>query len=321
MPNITDTPPPLVQQNIAELRAALHTSIPARRLDQNLLIATWNIRGFGNITREWASGPDDSPRRDLHSVLCIAEIISHFDVVAVQEVKGKIRGLRDMLKVLGADWSMILTDVTRGSEGNDERMAFLFNTKRVQLSGLACELVVSLEGLNAVDENTLKKQFARTPYAVGFKSAGVTFVLTTLHILYGSSAKDRIPELMAIAKWMADWAQSMNEYEQNLIVLGDFNIEERGDLLHKTFISKGLHIHPDMMKPEVTRSIFNKTKFYDHIAWFDTSVAKLSLEFTRGGSFDFLPAVLKGRGLSKTNISFMISDHYPLWAEFKVNKV
>lgn len=321
MPNITDTPPPLVQQNIAELRAALNAAIPARRMDQNLLIATWNIRGFGNITREWASGPDDSPRRDLHSVLCIAEIISHFDVVAVQEVKGNIRGLRDMLKVLGADWSMILTDVTRGSEGNDERMAFLFNTKRVQLSGLACELVVSLEELNSVDENTLKKQFARTPYAVGFKSAGATFVLTTLHILYGSSAKDRIPELKAIAKWMADWAQSMNEYEQNLIVLGDFNIEERGDLLHKTFISKGLHIHSDMMRPEVTRSIFNKTKFYDHIAWFDTSVAKLTLEFTRGGSFDFLPTVLKGRGLSKTNISFMISDHYPLWAEFKVNRL
>jgi len=320
MPNITDTPPPLVKQNLAELRAALHAAIPARQMDQNLLIATWNVRGFGDITREWASGPDDSPRRDLHSVLCIAEIISHFDVVALQEVKGNIRGLRDTLKVLGPDWSLILTDVTRGSEGNNERMAYLFNTKRVQLSGLACELVVSLEELDNVDEASLKKQFARTPYAVGFRSAGITFVLTTLHILYGSKAKDRIPELKAIANWMASWAQDMNDYEQNLIVLGDFNIEERGDLLHKTFISQGLHIPSDMMRPEVTRSIFNKTKFYDHIAWFDTTVAKLTLEFVQGGNFDFLPTVLKGRGLTKTNISFMISDHYPLWAEFKVNK-
>jgi endonuclease/exonuclease/phosphatase family metal-dependent hydrolase len=321
MPNITDTPPAPVQRNIAALRASLNTAIPPRRMDQNLLIATWNIRGFGNITREWASGPKDSPRRDLHAVLCIAEIISHFDVVAVQEVKGNIRGLRDTLKVLGEDWGLILTDVTRGSEGNDERMAFLFNTKRVRLSGLACELVVSLEELNSVDENSLKKQFARTPYAVGFKSSGVTFVLTTLHILYGNKAMDRIPELKAIAKWMANWAKEMNEYEQNLIVLGDFNIEDRGDLLHKTFISEGLHIHPDMMKPEVTRSIFNKTKFYDHIAWFDASAAKLSLEFNQGGNFDFLGTALLDRGLSKTNISFMISDHYPLWAEFKVNKI
>ena len=30
---------------------------------------------------------DDSPKRDLHSLLCIAEIVSRFDVVAVQEAK------------------------------------------------------------------------------------------------------------------------------------------------------------------------------------------------------------------------------------------
>ncbi len=320
MPLITDIPPTNVQTEIAALRADLIATIPARKVDQNLLIASWNIRGFGNITREWASNQEDSPRRDLHSVLCIAEIISHFDVVAVQEVKGNIRGLRDALKILGPDWGLILTDVTRGSEGNDERMAFLFNTKRVQLSGLACEIVVPLEDLREVGENNLKKQFARTPYAVGFKSGGVTFVLTTLHVLYGKKEADRIPELKAIAHWMADWAKDLNEYEQNLIVLGDFNITERGDLLHKTFISEGLHIHPDMARPEVTRSIFDKTKFYDHIAWFDTSVAKLSMTFKRGGNFDFLGKVLTNRGLSKQTISFMISDHYPLWAEFEVSK-
>jgi len=320
MPIITDIPPLSIQQELAALRADLNAAIPPRRMDQNLLIATWNIRGFGNITREWASGPNDTPRRDLHSVLCIAEIISHFDVIAVQEVKDNIRGLRDALKILGEDWNLILTDVTRGAAGNGERMAFLFNTKRVQLSGLACELVVPLEELSAVGEGNLIKQFARTPYAVGFKSAGVTFVLTTLHILFGNKPADRIPELKAIAHWMANWAQEMNEYEQNLLVLGDFNIEARGDLLNKTFIAEGLHIHPDMLKPEVTRSVFDKTKFYDHIAWFDTSVGKLSMEFSRGGSFDFIGKVLNGRGLSKNNISFMISDHYPLWAEFLVSK-
>jgi len=320
MPLITDIPPLEIQHELAALRIDLDNTIPSRRMDQNLLIASWNIRGFGNISREWVSGPDESPRRDLHAVLCIAEIISHFDVVAVQEVKGNIRGLRDLLKVLGDDWGLILTDVTRGSAGNDERMAFLFNTRRVQLSGLACELVVPLEALQAVGADNLHKQFARTPYAVGFKSAGVTFVLTTLHILYGSGQADRIPELKAIAHWMADWAKEMNDYEQNLIVLGDFNIEERGDLLHQTFIAEGLHIHPDMASPEVTRSIFDETKFYDHIAWFDTSVAKLSMEFIQGGRYDFLDKVLTNRGLTKQSLSFMISDHYPLWAEFKVTK-
>ena len=33
-------------------------------------------------------------------------------------------------------------------------------------------------------ENALEKQFARTPYAVGFKANDKTFVLLTLHVLY-----------------------------------------------------------------------------------------------------------------------------------------
>jgi len=70
------------------------------------------------------------------------EIISRFDVIALQEVKSNIRALRDTMKVLGNHWGLILTDVTRGDAGNGERMAYLFDTRRVQLSGLACELVV-----------------------------------------------------------------------------------------------------------------------------------------------------------------------------------
>jgi len=53
------------------------------------------MRGFGlplALPQPVISPPDDSPQRYLHSVLCIAEIISHFDVVALQEVKGSIPG-------------------------------------------------------------------------------------------------------------------------------------------------------------------------------------------------------------------------------------
>ena len=56
----------------------------------------------------------------------------------VQVVRGNLRALRYMLKVLGDDWAFILTDVTKGSQGNDERLAFLFDTRRVKPSGLAC---------------------------------------------------------------------------------------------------------------------------------------------------------------------------------------
>ena len=61
-------------------------AIPTRR-EQNLLMATWNLRAFAGLTQKWHAGPKDSPKRDWHAVACIAEIVSRFDLVAVQEIR------------------------------------------------------------------------------------------------------------------------------------------------------------------------------------------------------------------------------------------
>lgn len=320
MISITDIPPSEVQNNLNLLKADLDAKIPSKKLDKNLLIATWNIRAFGNLTRKWDSVDCDSPKRDLHSILCIAQIISRFDVIAIQEVKDNIRALRDTLKVLGKNWSFILTDVNKGKVGNGERMAYLFDTRRVHLSGLAGELVVPEEWEDQIGEHALSKQFVRSPYAVSFQSNQHTFILVTLHILYGKSADNRIEELRGIAKWLKSWAGSINAYHQDFIALGDFNIDARGDLLEETFLSKGLYIPPQLQSEDVTRSIFKSTKFYDQIAWFNSqgSGPKLSMEFLDGGNYDFVPYALANRKLTKQSLSWLISDHYPLWAEFKV---
>lgn len=315
---ITDKPLKSIQEEIFFLKKDLKNNIPEKKLDQNILIATWNLRAFGDLTRKWISKEGDSPKRDLHSILCIAEIISKFDVIALQEVKSNIRALRDTLKVLGNHWGLILTDVTRGSAGNGERMAYLFDTRRVQLSGLACELVVPKEQLNNIAEDALKEQFVRTPYAVGFRSNNTTFILVTLHIKYGKNYKSRKPELKAIAKWLADWARKVNCYNQNLIALGDFNIEKRGGLLEQTFLSEGLYVPEALQNPSVTRSIFDETKYYDQIAWFngENNLPELTMKFINGGNYDFVGKVLQNRTLTKQQLSFHISDHHPLWAEF-----
>lgn len=320
MAKILETPPQEVMDNLICLRKDLDEKIPSKRLDRNLLIATWNIRAFGDLTREWISKESDTPRRDMHSVLCIAEIIRRFDVIAVQEVKSNIRALRDTLKVLGSDWSMILTDVNKGKVGNGERMAYLFDTRRVNLSGLAGELVVPDEWRSEVSDDVMREQFVRSPYAVSFRSNNQTFILVTLHVLYGSKASERCKELKGIAKWLSSWSKDVNAYHQNLIVLGDFNIEARGDMLDKTFLSEGLFVPEQLQSANVTRSIFNETKYYDQIAWFNGSKGQpqLSLEFVSGGSYDFVATALNNRGLTKQKLSFMMSDHYPLWAEFKL---
>jgi hypothetical protein len=40
---------------------------------------------------------------------------------------------------------MILTDTNNSASGNKERMAYLFDTRRVQMSGLAGEIVLPTE--------------------------------------------------------------------------------------------------------------------------------------------------------------------------------
>ena len=315
---IYDPLPIEVAENLAELREDLDQKVPFKELDRNLLIATWNIRGFGNFTRKWMSEDKDSPRRDLHSVYCIAEILSRFDVIAVQEVKGNLRALRDTLKLLGENWSMVLTDTNKSDSGNDERMAYLFDTRRVNLSGLAGEIVIPNEWVNDPDK-VLREQFVRSPYAVSFRSGDKTFILVTVHIIYGKKSKDRLKEIHGIARWLNDWAGDINAYDQNLIVLGDFNIDARGDILDQTFLSEGLYVPEELQT--LSRSIFDETKYYDQIAWFNSpekNRPKLSLEFMGAGNYDFVQTALKNRDLTKQKLSFMISDHYPLWANFRI---
>ena len=314
MPEATDTPPQYVREDLRRLQSKLDETVPSKRLDDNLLIGTWNIRAFGGLTDKWRAGDEDSPKRDLASLHCIASIVSRFDVMALQEVRGELRALRHMMDILGPHWGMILTDVTRGKAGNDERLAFLFDTRRVKPSGLACELVLPETESSAVAP---VRQFARTPYAVSFLAGTETFILVTLHVKYGTSPADRIGELEAIAVWLADWARRERDWGHNLLALGDFNIDRRGDALYEAFTSTGLR--PPEQLNEVPRTIFDDDEghFYDQIAWFTGSggVPQLSMSFTgRAGGVDFVPHV--SSGLSKTELSWRLSDHYPLWAEF-----
>ena len=322
MPSILDPLPESLRPRFQALSDNLDIRIPAKKISRNLLIATWNIRAFGNLSRVWVSGEDDSPRRDLSSLRYITEIVSRFDVIAIQEVKANIRAFRDMMKLLGDNWSFILTDVTAGSAGNGERMAYVFDTRRVNLSGLASEIVVPKEWLSEVGENALTEQFVRSPYAVSFRSESKTFILVTLHVKYGKSSKERIAELSGIARWLREWATDINAYDQNLIALGDFNIDERGDLLDETFLAQGLHVPLALQAEEATRSIFNADKYYDQIAWFDgkDGKTKLSMDLLAAGNYDFVPLLWNQDTHSKLQFSWMLSDHYPLWTEFSIRE-
>ncbi|MCH7879417.1 MAG: hypothetical protein IH914_08915 [candidate division Zixibacteria bacterium] len=153
--------------------------------------------------------------------------------------------------------------------------------------------------------------------------------MVTLHVYYGLKSKPekRIPELEKLAKWLAGWAKTLKRYGKaghghNLLALGDFNIDRVGDDLYDAFTSTGLSTPSEL--DDVPRTIFydpedsRKDMHYDQIAWFEGSrgIPRLTLEYKSGGFVNFTDSVM--RDLTNTSLSWRMSDHFPLWVEFKV---
>jgi hypothetical protein len=159
------------------------------------------------------------------------------------------------------------------------------------------------------------RQCARTPYTASFSRNGSEFTLASVHILWGTSPGERLPEVTASAQWMRDYAVRPTGLNSNLIVLGDFHLERMGVPLYEAFISTGLW--PQAEVNTVPRTIFDDDKtrrLYDQLAWFSkadgTSLRKGLTCGQRAETFDFIRHVF--RGLSRSGVSWRISDHYPL---------
>jgi len=104
---------------------------------KSVKIATWNLREFG-ATKYGGRG--------YESLYYIAEIISHFHIVALQEIRADLRDFNALRRILGPDWSYVATDVTDGDAGNGERMVFLYNRRVVQFNDVVGELTLEEGG-------------------------------------------------------------------------------------------------------------------------------------------------------------------------------
>jgi hypothetical protein len=72
----------------------------------------------------------------------LAEVISSFDLITVQEVNRDLQPLLDLMDILGRNWDFIVTNATEGRSGNGERMAFLYNKSNVYFRKIAGEIVL-----------------------------------------------------------------------------------------------------------------------------------------------------------------------------------
>ena len=313
-------PPAEVSTLLESLEDALESELPAKRAGENVLIATWNIQALSRATKRWIAAETDDPKRNLQDLCCIATIISRFDVVAVVEIKRNLEALRLLMAILGPGWGFIVSDVSGGEEGNDERLGYLFDLERAKTSGLAGELVIPDEELDQ-DQAVLDEQFDRTPYTVSFGAGDQAFTLISLHIKYGESDQPelRTPELAGFAAWMRDHADDEDEFNGNLIALGDFNIDRQGDPNWDAFVIENGLSPPDKLLdlPRTVGDTESEHSFYDQIAWFDDGQrSALTLEFVDAGTFIWDEHLLTD--LPARRKEARISDHYPLWAEFGI---
>jgi len=314
-----------VVEKLLSLRNQLNHQIPAKTATDTLLLATWNIRAFGDNRRS----------ESLHY---IAEIISRFDLIAIQEVASNLDGLHKLVTLLGPNWDYIVTDSTEGPSGGGERMAFIFDRCKVFFRKMAGEIVLPQSKLI---EQSL--QFARTPFCVAFQAGWFRFILTEVHIYYGTSAKDnprRVEEITTIAKFLKDRAKKEGE---NYILLGDFNIFDTTDTTMNALLKQGFYV-PDAIQE--VHSDLGKTKHYDQIAFslkIDNNMIVFSEDKQRAGAFDFTETVYTPKDLDiyreyfdKNTIAnkrgeqiknyyltnwrtFQMSDHLPLWIELKID--
>ncbi|WP_163222637.1 endonuclease/exonuclease/phosphatase family protein [Bacteroides sp. 214] len=307
------------------LRSQLDKEIPSKTATDTLLLATWNIREFGD-------------NRRLESLYYIAEIASRFDLIAIQEVAANLKGLEHLVSLMGSNWDYIVTDSTDGTAGGGERTAYLYDKNKVFFRKMAGEIVLPGNKL-ILDEH----QFARSPFCVAFQAGWFKFHLVTVHIYYGKSSgvdPRRVAEIESIAKFLTN--RSKKE-ETSYVLLGDFNIPKCGDEMMQALEKNGFSI-PDCIKEHP--SDLGATKHYDQIAFnlkLDQTMTIFSEKDQKAGAFNFTKSVytpedlntyrsyfdrkntdgktekqIESYYLSKWR-TFQMSDHLPLWVELKID--
>jgi exonuclease III len=298
--------------SLLALRAQLAKEVPTRTGEDTLLLATWNIREFDSAKY----GP-----RVRESLYLIAEILDHFDLVAVQEVHADLQALKEVMALLGKWWHFVFTDVTYGRAGANERMAMLYDTRKVEFSGLAGEVVIPGNKGGVV-------QLARTPFVCGFKCSWIAFDLCTVHTYYGSAKPNeprRLKEIKGLTATLASRSDAGDT--PNIILLGDFNIFSRRDKTYKALLDGGFTV-PLQLTNLKRGSNIKQDKEYDQIAFMER---KRRFIVRRAGIFNFYKSVFRdgdeaiwkpvmaGANKYKDWRTYQMSDHLPMWVELAIN--
>ncbi len=302
-----------LKRELAALRAYRRRKpgrqVPPKGKDR-LLVATWNIANLG---------VQDRLESDYE---LIAEIISWFDLVAVQEVNDDLRGIEALHDKLPGRYELLFSDAS----GNQERQAFLYDSRKVSRLREVGRLSIPPSQLSAIKlpgTATLFGGFDRGPYLASFAAGAFRFSLLNVHLYYGSDKPEdmdrRTLETFAVAWWADRKHRDKRSYVPDILPLGDFNLPKAdpGDRIYATLVSRGLLVPPHTSQ---IGSAIASDSYYDQIAFFPGATKE---RFTGATNvFDFDGALFQDLWQDRPGSPFLsymryhMSDHRPLWAEF-----
>jgi len=270
--------------------------VPSRKINENVVIASWNIQQFSN-------------KKSKRALQYIADICERFDIIALQEVKTDLRGLSRLQSMLPGNYKILVSDPT----GNHERFAFVYDKRSVIATGMVCEI-----GFNVPAKSHQGYQLHRMPYCASFRAGRFDFVVVTAHIYFGKTKKERAQreeEIKELVKFIDRRSKTERSkvFDRDFFVMGDFNVVAEGDKFFDALVSKGF-VMPDALKNMKTNFARNAT--YDKIVWVD----RPSFSFT--GQINVVPfGEVLFQDQNPKGGKKQISDHLPLWAEFEINKM
>jgi len=290
-------------------------NIPAPGQAGKLLLASWNIANLG------------VHKRRAIDLQVIAEILSWFEIIAVQEIADNLDDFEGLLARLPDHFAWIFND----RAGNDERSGYIYDTRRVSLSPKIGEVVIVDNDRRYVTLPGIERKFSgfnRNPYLAGFNIEDTEVLLTNCHLIYGpqSSSADRKAsierrqlEAYAIARWCDLRRKDKHRWTRNILALGDFNLPraETGDAIYTALTKRGLSLPPHTTR--IPTNVSN-TADYDQIA----VTPGLKSKVKKMGVFDFDGAIFSDIFNAATPAywrrcaKYYISDHRPLWMQLEL---
>ncbi len=265
-------------------------------------VATFNIQQFGEKKSSTRMDPDDK----VDVMGTIAHIVSQFDLVAIQEVRGSdgtpIRRLIDLLNESGGQYTATLSEPI-GDKNYTESYAFVWDQTRIRLIQNSAYVVhddakrMYREPMVASFETRVNPTDGRRPFSFSVINAHTDpDMVSPRDIANEINVLDDV--FVRVRQYEYDTAG-----EDDCLLVGDLNVDA-SSLQEIALIPNMISVAGD----QFTNTRRNKT--YDHIL-LDSNTTR---EFTGNRGVVDLQAQL---GLTQDQ-ALRISDHLPVWAEFSV---